>query len=326
MNMLNVMKIVLLDPLSEARMRDLRNLIPDGFSLTHARERGDAYLQELIADADFAITGQVAVSADVLRAAKRLKLLHKWGVGVDNIDLETARALGIRVARTTGSNALAVAEYTIGLMFAALRCSAYGHHQLKQGIWAGPSVLPVPTLLLSGKTVGIIGLGAIGQKLAQMLKAFGCEVLYSKPTRLHADEEKTLGVRHVSLDELLATSDVVTLHCPLTPQTAGLIDRKALQRMKSTAVLINVARGGVVVENDLLDALRTCVIQAAAMDVFETEPLPADSPLLALDNLVVSPHLAGVTTDTFEPTVQRMFENIVRASRGEDLPASDVVI
>jgi phosphoglycerate dehydrogenase-like enzyme len=322
----NPMKIVLLDIVSESRMRDLRALMPEGFTLSQATMRGDPHLQELIADADFAITGQVAVSADVLRAAKNLKLLHKWGVGVDNIDLETARALGIRVARTTGSNALAVAEYTIGLMFAALRCSAYGHHQLKQGIWAGPSALPVPTLLLSGKIVGIIGLGAIGKRLAKMLKAFGCDVVYSKPTRLSADEEKALGVRHVGLDELFATSDVVTLHCPLTPQTAGLIDRKALQRMKSTAVLINVARGGVVVEADLVEALRTRVIQAAAMDVFETEPLPADSPLLTLDNLVVSPHLAGVTTDTFEPTARRMFDNIARAARGEELPASDIVI
>jgi phosphoglycerate dehydrogenase-like enzyme len=320
------MKIVLLDTVSESRMLDLRALLPEGFSLQQATTRGDPHLQELISDADFAITGQVAVSADVLRAAKRLKLLHKWGVGVDNIDLETARALGICVARTTGSNALAVAEYTIGMMFAALRCSAYGHHQLKQGIWAGPSLLPVPTLLLSSKTVGIIGLGAIGQKLAKMLKAFDCDVLYTKPTQLSADEEKTLGVRHVDFDELFATSDIVSLHCPLTPQTAGLINSHALGRMKSTAVLINVARGGVVVEADLLEALRTRVIQAAAMDVFETEPLPADSPLLALDNLVVSPHLAGVTTDTFEPTARRMFANIAKAARGEELPASDVVI
>lgn len=318
--------IVLLDPTPEKRLIELRALLPEGFVLTHGTERGDAHLKEIIQDADFAISGQVAVSGDVLRAARRLKLLHKWGVGVDNIDIGTARELGIKVARTTGSNALAVAEFTIGLMLSALRCSAYGHHMLKQGEWHGPSKLPVPTLLLSGKTVGIVGLGAIGQNLAKLLRGFGCTLLYSKRNPLPAEEEAALGVRHVGIGELLAHSDVVSLHCPLTPDTANLIDNAAFARMKATAVLVNVARGGVVAEDDLLDALRNRTIQAAAMDVFSIEPLPADSPLLTLDNLVVTPHLAAVTADTFEPTVRRIFANIAHVARGEPVPERDLVV
>ena len=186
--------------------------------------------------------------------------------------------------------------------------------------------MPRDAFTLSGKTVGIVGFGAIGQRLARLLSGFGCTLLYSKRTPLSAVEEAALGARHAALDELLAASDVVTLHCPLTPQTAGLIDAAALARMKRTAVLVNVARGGVVVENDLVAALRAGTLHAAAMDVFDIEPLPADSPLIGLDNLVLTPHLAAVTADTFAPTVLQMFGNIQRFARGEPLPSSDVVV
>ncbi len=138
--------------------------------------------------------------------------------------------------------------------------------------------------------------------------------------------ETALHVRHTPLPELLAQSDVVSLHCPMTAETAGLIDRSALSRMKTSAVLINVARGGVVVEPDLVWALRSKVIQAAAMDVFETEPLPPDSPLLKLDGLTVTPHIAAATADTFDKTVQQMFDNIARVARGEAIPEKDVVV
>jgi phosphoglycerate dehydrogenase-like enzyme len=133
-------------------------------------------------------------------------------------------------------------------------------------------------------------------------------------------------VSHTPLQELLQASDVVSLHCPFTPETAGLIDRAKLKTMKPTAVLINVARGGVVVESDLIWALKNRVIHAAASDVFETEPLPSDSPLLALDNLVVTPHLAATTADNFAPAVLQMYGNILRVSRGEPIPEEDLVV
>jgi phosphoglycerate dehydrogenase-like enzyme len=320
------LSIVVLDVLPEARLDDMRALLPPGFTLTGGIAPGDAAMTALIADADFAISGQVPVGGTVLRAARKLKLLHKWGVGVDNLDLVTARNLGLKVARTTGSNALPVAEYTIGLMISALRFLPYGHHLLKQGEWHGPARLPAPTLTLSGKTVGIVGLGAIGSQVARLLAGFGCTILYSKRVPLTADEEAALGVRHASLDEIITRSDVVSLHCPLTRETAGLIGTAQFARMKPSAVLINVARGGVVDEAALLHALQACTIRAAAMDVFSVEPLPADSPLLSLDNIVVTPHLAAVTADTFEPTVSRMFRNIVSVAEGRDLPELDRVI
>ncbi len=317
--------ITVLDAMSAARADRLRAFLPAGFTLTHATEPGEAAMKAVIRDADFAISAQVAVTRDVLAAARKLKLLHKWGVGVDNFDVAAARELGIKVARTTGSNALSVAEYTLGLMLSTLRFSAYGHHHLMQGQWRGITQLPAETFLLSGKTVGIVGLGAIGQNVARLVRAFGCRVIYAKRTPLPEGVAAALGVTHVSLDELIATADVISLNCPLTPETTGMINARSLSRMKRTAVLINVARGGVVVEADLAAALRAKTIRGAAMDVFSLEPLPPDSELLALDNIVVTPHLAAVTADTFEPTVRRMFDNMARVARGEPVRAGDEV-
>ena len=316
--------IVVLDAISDTIADRLRALLPDGFALTHATALGDDHLMRVIAQADYAISGQVAVSGAVLRAGKRLKLLHKWGVGVDNLDVETARGLGIKVARTTGSNSTAVAEFTIGLMICALRHIPHGHFALRHGEWRnwrGQS-----PFLLSGKTVGLVGFGAIGKSVARLLTGFGCAVLYNKPHRLASEDEARLGVAFAELPELLARSDVVSLHCPLTPATAGLIDRAALSSMKPTAVLVNAARGGIVAEHDLAWALRNRVIHAAAVDVYEIEPLPATSPLLGIDNLTLTPHLGAMAADTFEPTVRRMFANIARVSRGEPLPALDAVV
>jgi D-3-phosphoglycerate dehydrogenase len=317
-------RIVVLDAIGEPVAAKLRALLPDGFTLTHATERNDGHLAAIIAEADYAVSGQVAVSAQVLEAATGLKLLHKWGVGVDNLDIEAARRLGIKVARTTGSNAVPVAEFTIGLMIGALRHVAHGHHRLQQGQWRNWS--NSEPLLVSGKTVGLVGFGAIATNVARLLTGFGCEVLYHKPNRLTVEEEDQHGVTYADLPTLLATSDVVSLHCPLTDQTAGLIDRAALAAMKSTATLINVARGEVVVESDLIDALERGEIHSAAIDVYEIEPLPADSPLIGVNNLTLTPHLGAMAADNFAPTVTRMFNNIRLDSIGQPIPATDLVI
>ena len=318
--------VALLDLTSAERAEHLRRLLPPDFALTHGTARGDEHLKEIIRDADFAISGQVGVSGDVFSAARRLKLLHKWGVGVDNIDSQAAKALGIKVARTTGSNSVPVAEFTIGLIFATLRFQALGHERLRQGKWMAFNQMPGETYCIAGKTVGLIGFGAIGQAVAQRLRGFDCTILYNKRTPLSPVDEANLGVSYTTTDELLMRSDIVCLHCPLTPETTNLIDKRALARMKRSAVLINIARGGVVVEEDLAKALRDRTIRGAAMDVYSIEPLPADSELLKLDNIVVTPHLAAATADTFEPTVRRMFDNMMRVTRGERIPERDSVV
>ncbi|UFN47508.1 2-hydroxyacid dehydrogenase [Roseomonas sp. OT10] len=317
-------RIVVVDALPAATVERLRALLPPGFTLEAPATRDLADLHALLAGADFLISGQREVDAALLRAAPKARLLHKWGVGVDNFDLDAARAQGIAVARTTGSNAVPVAEYALALTLALLRNLASAHARLSQGEWRGLNAAR-PALLLSGKTVGIVGFGAIGQTLARLLAGFGCRILYNKTRPLPAAEEAAKGVAYASLDTILAEADVVSLHCPLTPQTRGLIDAAALRRMKPTAILVNVARGGVVVESDLVEALREGVILGAAMDVYETEPVPPDHPLLRLDNVVVTPHIAALSADTFEPTVRRMFANIARHAAGEPIPETDRV-
>ena len=314
--------IVVLDPIPPATVERLQRLVPPGMHLTWGTSRDEAHLQSIIAEADYAISGQIPVPGSVLRAAKRLKLLHKWGVGVDNFDLDTARAMGLPVARTTGSNAVPVAEFALGLTISCMRHLAHGHAALAEGRWTGGN-FGRQSLQLSGKTVGIVGFGAIGQAYARLLAGFGCPILYTQRRRLDADAE--LGARYVPLDELLVQADVVSLHCPLTPETTGLIDRAALGRMKPGAVLINVARGGVVVEADLIWALNNRVIHAAAMDVFATEPLPAGSDLIGVPGLVLTPHVAALAAETFEPTVLQMFGNIERVARGEPIAEKDLV-
>lgn len=316
--------IVVLDPIQAETARRLRALVPEGMVLEHAVSRDPAHLRDLVGGADYIISGQIAVGADLLAAAPKARLLHKWGVGVDNFDLDAARAQGVTVARTAGANAVPVAEFTIGLMIALLRNLSFGHVTLRQGEWR-TNALPKRSLMLNGKTVGIIGFGAIGQALARMLAGFNCRVLYNKSHRLPPAEEAALSVEYATLGDMLPRCDVISLHCPLTPQTQGLIDRAALQSMPSHAVLINVARGGVVVEADLLEALRAGEILGAAMDVYEVEPVPPDHPLLQLENVVATPHLAALAADNFEKGARQMFNNIAAFARGEGIPPADLV-
>jgi phosphoglycerate dehydrogenase-like enzyme len=318
-------RIVVLDAIAPLTAERMTALLPDGFTLDYARARGEDVMRTLIADADFAISGQVDVTRGVMAAGTRLKLLHKWGVGTDNFDLAAARELGIKVARTTGSNAVPVAEFTIGLMLATLRHLAYAHAELREGRWKGGR-LPSDAYMLSKKTVGIIGFGAIGRQVTKKLQGFECRVLYNTPRRLSPADEAVIGVAYADLPALLAESDVVSLHCPLTDTTRGMIDRAALSAMKKTAILVNVARGGVVVEADLLWALQNGVIHGAATDVFEKEPAPAENPLLSLPNMVVTPHIAAGAADNFANTIGQMFRNIACVARGEPVPPSDLVV
>jgi phosphoglycerate dehydrogenase-like enzyme len=317
-------KIVVLDPITPQTAERMRELLPAGLTLQHATSRDAAHLHDIVADADYLVSGQVAVGRELMAAAKQAKLLHKWGVGVDNFDLEAAKAQGITVARTTASNAKPVAEAALGLTIALLRNLAWGHTSLRGGDWR-PMSLPKPSYSLFGKTVGIIGFGAIGQNFARLLRPFGGRILYNKTRQLEAAEEAELGVSFASLQEILRDADVVSLHCPLTPQTRGMINREALRGMKPTAVLINVARGGVVVESDLAEALKAKEILGAAMDVYEEEPTPPSNPLLGLENAICTPHIAAMAADNFAPTINQMFGNIDRFNRGEPVAEADFV-
>ncbi len=318
-------RILFLQPLAADIAARITARVPEGFSFSFVPSTDPGVLKEHIADADYAVAFGLAVPPEVIQAAPKLRLLHRWGVGVDGVPLETCRELGIAVLRIPGSNAATVADHAVGLMLAALRRIPKADSALRDGRWIKQALWPELSLL-TGKTVGLIGYGTIAALVARRVKGFDCEVLYSKRTRLPEAEERALGIGYASVDEILKRSDIVSLHCPLTSETRNLIARPQLEAMKPTALLVNTARGGVANEADLHWALTNGVIGAAGLDVFEKEPTPADNPLLKLDNVVFTPHNAANASDTIEPGVDYWFANIVRHSKGEPLPANDIVI
>ena len=312
----------MLQPVADEMMGIIRELLPAGFAVHAVAGRAQSDLEAAVADADYAVWWDLPVPEAVLRAGPRLKLLHKWGVGIDNIDLDAARTLGIGVARTTGSNAVPVAEFTVGLMLALARRIPQAHAGVTAGGWPKNEVWR-HALLLSGKTVGIVGLGAIGRGVARRLAGFDCRILYHN--RRPLPETESAGATWRPLDALLAESDVVSLNCPLSPETRGLLDARRLALMRPTALLVNVARGGIVVEADLVAALREGRLAGAAVDVFDQEPPPPDHPLLSMDNVIVTPHCAATAYENSRRSVSHWLGNIERVSRGEPVPDVDRV-
>ena len=318
-------KIVLLQPIAPELVPIIDSLLPPGFSARAITGRSAEDVKAGVADADYAVWWDLPITADIVAASPRVKLFHKWGVGIDNIDLDACRARGITVARTTGSNATPVAEFTVGLMIALSRQIPFAHSTTIAGGWAKNEVWK-QSRLVSGKTVGIIGLGSIGKGVAKRLVGFDCTLLYNNRNRISDAEEKALGVSYRSLDALLAESDIVSLNCPLTDETKGMIDAKALARMKRGALIINVARGGVVVEADLVEALRSGQVGGAAVDVFDQEPPPKDHPLLHMANVIATPHCASTAFESSRKGVAHWLENIFRVDRGEAVPEKDFVV
>jgi D-3-phosphoglycerate dehydrogenase len=246
------------------------------------------------------IRASSSFSARVFGRARRLRLLSIWGTGTDNVDLAAAGRFGVTVTNTPGVAARAVAEHAMALLFAAARRIPLVDQATRRGEWPRGEVL-----LLACKTLGVVGLGAIGREFARLGAAIGMQVIAWSP---HPKPE--LGYESVPLPELLAGSDVVSLHLRLSPQTRGLIGPKEFALMKRSAVLINTARGAITDEAALIEALSTRRIAAAGLDVFETEPLPVGHPLTRLDNVVLTPHSAGIAPEVVEAGLALAVENI----------------
>lgn len=317
-------KLVMLDPASEDRLTRLRPFLPEGWDIHTAASRAPEDQLAALQGADFAISGDVPLTA-ALFAVPGLKAVHKWGVGYDNYDLDAARKHGVRVFRTTGANAVAVAETTLGLMLSLNRNLVRGHMGIHDGRWRKGELAPT-SMTLSGKTVGIVGMGYIGAALARLLRGFGCEVLYTKRSPLSDAEEAETGARFAPLDDLLERADVVTLNCELNDSTRNLIDAAKLALMKSDALLINVARGGILIEADLADAIKAGHLRGAAVDVFSVEPITPDNPLIGLDRVVLTPHVGAISADNFAPTVTRMMANLQAVATGGTPKDIDVLV
>jgi lactate dehydrogenase-like 2-hydroxyacid dehydrogenase len=255
----------------------------------------------------------------VLQAAPELRVISQYAVGYDNIDVAAATARGIPVGNTPGVLTDATADLAFALLLAAARRLVEGVDNVRDGGWQtwGPKILLGQSVW--GATLGIVGLGRIGTAMARRGRGFDMRVLYTGPHR-KPDLEAELGVEFRPLAELLAAADFVSLHCPLTAETTGLIDAAALRRMKPTAVLINTARGGVVETDALVAALQEKVIAAAVLDVTAPEPLPADHPLVDLPNCIVTPHIGSATVSTRTRMAEMAADNLLAGLRGDPLP------
>ncbi|GGR23018.1 MULTISPECIES: phosphoglycerate dehydrogenase [Agromyces] len=275
-----------------------------------------AALLSALADADaILIRSATQVDAEAIAAAKKLKVVARAGVGLDNVDVKAATTAGVMVVNAPTSNIISAAELTIGHILSLARHIPAGHVSLSAGEWKRSAYTGTE---LYEKTVGIIGLGRIGALITARLQAFGMEVIAYDPY-ITAARAQQLGVQTVSLDELLERSDFVTIHMPRTPETLGMIGTEQLQKMKKTAYVVNVARGGLIDEAALHDALVSGEIAGAALDVFVQEP-PKESPLLGLPNLIVTPHLGASTDDAQEKAGISVAKSVRLALAGELVP------
>ena len=293
----------------------LDELVGEGFAVTPCPEADDSRLAALLPEAEVLLHVLKPVTAAAIALAPRLRLIQKIGVGVNTIDLDAARARGIAVANMPGTNTQAVAEAALLLMLAALRNLAGLDRACRAGLgWARGPDMQERGGELRGRTVGLVGAGMVPRALAPMLRGFGAEAVYWSP-----HDHPELGIPRRDLPDLLAGADIVSLHLPLVPETEQLIDHAALQRMKPGAVLVNTARGGLVDEAALVEALSAGHLRAAGLDVFAAEPVAADNPLLRLDNVVLMPHVAWLTPETLDRSLDIAVENMRRLRDGRAL-------
>lgn len=288
---------------------------PDWLEVAVVEPGDDAALATEMADTEVLLHVLAPATAEVMALAPNLRFVQKIGVGVNTIHLETAEARGIAVANMPGTNTQAVAELTLMLMLAALRQTHTLDGETRAGRgWSGDPALFDRVGEVSGRTVGLVGYGAVPRALTPALNALGANVTYTA-TAKKADA----GAKWRELPDLLVEADVISLHVPQTPETEGMINAAAIAAMKPGAVLINTARGGLVDEAALLEALQSGHISAAGLDVFAREPVDPDNPLLALDNVIVTPHVAWQTPETLKRSLGVAFENCRRLRDGEDL-------
>ena len=276
-------------------------------------EADDALLMRLLPECDVLWHVLKPCTAAMIAAAPRLKLIQKIGVGVNTIDLAAATARGIPVCNLPGTNSRAVAELALTLMLATIRRIPRFDTGLRDGVWSDPS-LQDGIGELGGRTVGLVGYGSIPRLLAPLLAALGCRVIYTARNPV----SDAVG-EYRPLDALLAESDIVSLHLPLTDATDKMIDAAAMARMKPGAILINTARGGLVDQSALVSALRSGHLGGAGLDVFAVEPPDPADPLFALPNVVATPHIAWLTTGTFDRSFAIAARNSHAAVAGEAL-------
>ncbi len=309
-------KIVVV-PLGESDVEISTSMAPAGFDLVIARPNTPEF-QAAMADVKYLVGfGDPSMNDAFYTAAPRLKLVQLLSAGYDKCDIEAARRAGVPISNNGGANSVAVAEHALLLMLAVSRRLVWQHENVAAGRWRGNDWQEKHLYELHGRTLGIIGLGTIGKKVARLGKAFGMNIIYYDTARLNEDAEDAIGARFRLMDEVLREADVVSLHVPLLDTTRHMIGAAQLKAMKDHAILINTCRGPVIDEVALHAALSDGTIAAAGLDVFEMEPPRPDNPLFALDNVILTAHLAGPTWENRFKRFRNAFDNVQRVERGE---------
>ncbi len=297
----------------EMLFENLKTEAPDSFVLTLVDfNHPDENLQALLSHAD-AIIGQVNLSDSQFKSAGKLKIIQTLSAGYDKIDLEKAGQYKVRIANNDGENAVSVAEHVLMLIFALYRRLLFHHHSVTNGPWKN---LKHTNRELSGKTLGIYGLGHVGKALAQRASALGVKVQYFDILR-QFEAEKKWRLKYVFPEDLLKSSDIISYHVPKTKFTRKIINHNSLKQMRPDALLINTSRGDVQDETAIYEALSSGQISGAGIDVFEVEPLPENSPLRKLKNVVLTPH-SSPDMESYIRTIRNALDNLIRVSKFEE--------
>ncbi len=281
------MKVGICDPIAQEGVEYLKK---EGFEVIDLTGVPKDELPKHVGDLDaIIIRSATKVRKEFIDAARNLKVIGRAGVGLDNVDVEYAKSKGIKVLNTPGATSISVAELVIGLILAVMRKIAYADREMRHGKWPKKKCKGIE---MYGKTLGIIGIGRIGREVAKRARAFGMKIIYYDVFKLDDRTANELGVEYRDLDDLIGEADVITLHVPLLPETKHMINAERIAKMKDGAIVINAARGGVVDEDALYEALKSGKLYGAALDVYEHEPLK-ESKLFELDNIVLTPHIGA---------------------------------
>lgn len=296
----------------------LKSVVPDGFTVETLAELSYECLLRQAVDADYLlVSGRLPIDEGVLSVAKNLKMIQRTGVGTEMLDLEAIKKHGIPVYVNAGVNARSVAEHTLTLMLCCLKNIPQIDRNVKLGIWKKQQT-GVTCNELYGKTVGLVGMGAIGRQVAFYLKAFGAKVLYTDLFRQDDSTERELALTYVpSFEQLLPQVDILSFHCPLTPDNKDMLNAGTIKLMKYGAMVVNTARGKLIEPKALYEALSNGKLCMAALDVHDEEPIPKDYSLASLDNVILTPHIAGLTYEAFHTMMHDAIENIITFDRGE---------
>ncbi len=294
-------------------------LCPQGHQIAAWKEKHSALqLPELLADADAVITQFAPLTADVIQSMQRARVIVRYGIGVDNVDLLAAKARGIPVCNVPDYCIDEVADQTLAFMLATTRQVLSNCHAVREGRWGLATPLE-QMRTLRDLTVGLVGFGRIGREVAARLQPFHCRVLVHDPAVTDAAVEKS-GCHSARMDQLFAESDLISLHCPSMPQTRGMINRDSLSAMKQGAILINVARGDLIDSDALCEALLKKHLSAAALDVFTPEPIPSNHPMLQMENVIFASHIASCSVRAVRTLRETAATIAAMALRGEPLP------